>query len=323
LKQGSSYLVTYLKTMLGSNYHVFAPEMPEPEHPDYNHWRNELDKDLALLRDNAILIGHSLGGSVLLKYLSEQPVRKPIAGLFIVGAPFWGLDHWEVDEYRLMDNFQHLLPPMSRLVLYHSRNDEVVPFSHVNMYASKLPWATIRETRGSHLFHKGLPELVADIKTIPRSELRNPLPSKLHSTHATTTLNPYLHFAGQCREAMNFYRDCLGGDLTLHPVKGSAIEGQYDTAVHHHIAQATLIKDGLILFAADTSGPEGIHRGNSVALCLNCNSEEEINRYFTKLSKGAQITVNLRRQYASGKFGALIDKYGVSWMLNYSPTSHP
>ena len=84
LKQGSSYLATDLKTMLGGNYQVLTPEMPEPEHPDYDHWKNELDKDLSLLQDDAILVGHSLGGSVLLKYLSEQPVRKSISGLFIV-----------------------------------------------------------------------------------------------------------------------------------------------------------------------------------------------------------------------------------------------
>ena len=169
IRQGSSYLVTYLRTMLGSDYHVLSPDMPEPEHPEYRHWKNELDRDMALLRNDVILVGHSLGGSVLLKYLSEHPFPKPIAGLFIVAAPFWGLEHWDVDEYCLLDDFQQYLPPMNRIVLYHSRDDSVVPFSHLKTYAAKLPWATIRETRGQHLFLHGLPELITDIKTIPHS----------------------------------------------------------------------------------------------------------------------------------------------------------
>jgi len=317
-KQGSGYLVAYLRAMLGIDYQVFSPEMPEPEHPEYNHWKNELDKDLALLRDDAILVGHSLGGSVLLKYLSEQPFHKPIAGLFIVAAPFWGLEDWDVDEYRLTDNFQHQLPPMSRLVLYHSRNDEVVPFSHLNTYATRLPWATIRETQGQHLFRNGLPELIADIKTTGRSPLPRRILPKPDLPHTRTTLSPYLHFTGQCREAMTFYKDCLGGDLTLLPVKGSAMEDHCPPDIHHHILHASLVKDELILFATDMSGSNGVHPGNSVSLSLNCGSEEEIDIYFSKLAAGAKVTEGLRQQFWGARFGALIDKYGVGWMLNFS-----
>jgi uncharacterized protein len=320
-KQGSSYLLTYLKTMLGNDYQVLSPEMPEPEHPEYDHWKDELERDFALLREDSILVGHSLGGSVLLKYLSEQRFEIPIAGLFIVAAPYWGLDRWEVEEYRLTDNFQQHLPPINKLVLYHSSNDEVVPFSHLNMYAAKLPWATIRETHGHHLFHQGLPELIADIKALSGATDNKPFKpvASVQLSPAMTTLSPYLHFSGQCREAMAFYKDCLGGELVFQPVKGSTVELQCPAAMHQHILHASLVKDSLVLLATDMSGPDGVHPGNSISLSLNCGSEEEIHHYFARLSAGARITEGLKQQNWGAKFGALIDKYGVGWMLHYMP----
>jgi uncharacterized protein len=317
-KQGSSYLLNYLKTMLGGDYHVVSPQMPEPEHPEYHLWEKELDRDFAMLHHDAILVGHSLGGSVLLKYLSEHPLELPISGLFIVAAPYWGLSHWEVDEYRLTTDFHKNLPPINNLVLYHSRNDEVVPFSHLGMYASKLPWATVRETHGYHLFQHGLPELIADIKALTPVVQNTPsirLDTRVQERPAVTTLNPYLHFSGQCREAMSFYKHCLGGELTLQPVKGSALEAQCPAAMHHHILHASLVKDGLVLFATDMSGPDGVQPGNAVSLSLTCTSEEEIVTCFRKLSAGARITEGLKQQRRGAKFGALVDKYGVGWML--------
>lgn len=324
LKQGSNYLISYLRAMLGDDYQVLSPEMPEPEHPEYLPWKAELSKDLARLQNDAILVGHSLGGSVLLKYLSEEQVSKPIAGLFIVAAPYWGMDDWQVDEYRLEEDFQNHLPFLDHLFFYHSRNDEVVPFSHLATYAGKLPQATVRETQGQHLFSTGLPELVADIKALPRpAAAQNRYPAGQARNTGKTTLSPYLHFSGQCREAMLFYKACLGGNLTLQTVKGSGIEAQCHTAIHHHILHASLVKESLVLFATDMSGPDGVHPGNSVSLSLNCSSEQDIDTFFSKLSAGARITEGLRNQFWGAKFGALIDKYGVGWMLNYNKNLSP
>lgn len=165
--EGSSDLVNYLREMLGDRYDVLYPKMPDPDHPEYVEWKKHLAMKIALLKDEVILVGHSLGGSVLLKYLSEETCHKSIAGLFLVAPPYWGTENWEVEEYILQDNFQKKLPHIGRIFLYHSRNDEVVPFAHVAFYADKLPQAIIRtfETR-RHLFSTGIPELVDDIKDL-------------------------------------------------------------------------------------------------------------------------------------------------------------
>lgn len=165
--EGSDYLVRYLIDALGTGYRISLPDMPDPENPHYVDWRATLKKELALMEDELILVGHSLGASVLLKYLSEERLQQRIAGLFLIGAVYWGKKDWEVKEYVLKRNFSSKLPPIRGIFLYHSSDDEVVPISHVRYFANELPNATVREfeNRG-HLFGRGLPELVEDIKRL-------------------------------------------------------------------------------------------------------------------------------------------------------------
>jgi predicted alpha/beta hydrolase family esterase len=117
------------------------------------------------------LVGHSLGGSILLKYLSEENVKEPIAGIFLIATPYWGAEEWQVDEYTLHEGFALRLPKEPRIFLYHSRDDEVVPFAHLAMYAEKLPHATIREFDGrGHRFNDDLSEIAADITSLQERE---------------------------------------------------------------------------------------------------------------------------------------------------------
>lgn len=164
--QGSSDLVAYLRYWLGRTHHIMYPMMPDPDNPRYDRWKSMLREEVAQMDDPMILVGHSLGGSVLLKYLTEEPCDKSVAGLFLVASPYWGKKNWNVEEYVLRDTFYTRLSQVSKTFLYHSRDDEVVPYEHLGYYARKIPNATSRRlsSRG-HLFSKGLPELVEDIKT--------------------------------------------------------------------------------------------------------------------------------------------------------------
>ena len=166
--EGSHDLVAWLKEALGPRYDVLHPEMPNPETPDYAPWKAELKKDFAELKGKVIFIGHSLGGSVLLKYLSEEPLTNPVAGLSIVSAPFWGGDeNWQYEPFTLSEDFAQRLPDIPRVFLYHSANDPIVPFAHQALYAERLPRATVRRLDGDeHVWSLGLPELAADIKSL-------------------------------------------------------------------------------------------------------------------------------------------------------------
>jgi uncharacterized protein len=163
--EGSGALIAYLQDKLGTEYEVLSPDMPDPDHPRYEAWKPRVEKELARLDDNAILIGHSLGGSVLLKCLSQGAHHKRVAGLFLIATPYWGKDEdWQI-EWALPEDFASRLPRLSQIFLYHSRNDEHVPFAHLGHYQEKLPRATARALAGhEHSFTGGLPELVEDIR---------------------------------------------------------------------------------------------------------------------------------------------------------------
>jgi len=169
--EGSDYLVTYLRQTLGPGYRILFPEMPDPENPHYKTWKGKLKKELATVDGGLILIGHSLGASVLLKYLAEETQQRSIAGLFLVGAVYWGKEGWEVEEYILHEGFSSKLLHIPQIFLYHSIDDEVVPVAHVRYFAEELPNVLVREFDCSgHLFGKGLPELVEDIKSLKTND---------------------------------------------------------------------------------------------------------------------------------------------------------
>lgn len=81
-------LVASLQEALGSAYEVRYPRMVNEDSPEYDEWNAQITSELAALDDEVILVGHSVGGSVLLKHLSEGQREKPAAGLFVIAAPF-------------------------------------------------------------------------------------------------------------------------------------------------------------------------------------------------------------------------------------------
>ncbi len=158
-------LAASLQGALGSEYVVHYPRMPEEDTAEYSDWKAKISSGLAALGDEIILVGHSVGGSVLLKYLSEERVGQPIAGLFLIAAPHWGGDEfWKWDEARLPQDIAVKLAYIPRIFFYHSRDDEIVPFEHLELYAAKLPQATLRafEERG-HQFRNDMTDIARDI----------------------------------------------------------------------------------------------------------------------------------------------------------------
>ena len=165
--QGSNNLVKYLSSSLGDGYRVHNPPLPEPENPRYMAWKMALQSILPVGGHKAAIVGHSLGGSVIVKYLSEGLCQVPIARLFLVGAPYWGTRGWSMEEFMFEHGFELKLPAIEKIFIYHSRADKFVPFSHGKAYAKMLPGAILRTIEGQdHEFKEGLPLLVNDIRSI-------------------------------------------------------------------------------------------------------------------------------------------------------------
>ena len=132
-----------------------------------------------------------------------------------------------------------------------------------------------------------------------------------------TQINSYLTFGGNCREAMTFYKNCLGGELTLQTIGESPFADQMPPQMQQGILHATLTKGALVLLASDMVAEEGLTRGNAVSLMLNCSSEDEIKAFYNSLSAGGQATHPLENSFWGALFGDLTDKFGNHWLLHF------
>ena len=132
-----------------------------------------------------------------------------------------------------------------------------------------------------------------------------------------TQINSYLTFGGNCREAMNFYKDCLGGELTLQTVGESPLADKMPAQMKECILHASLVNDRVVLMGSDMVGEQGLTKGNAVSMAINCSSEDEIQNIYEKLSKGGNKDHTLEQSFWGATFGDVTDKYGNHWLLNY------
>jgi PhnB protein len=127
------------------------------------------------------------------------------------------------------------------------------------------------------------------------------------------TLAPYLGLNGKAREAMNFYKDCFGGELSFLTFKEmpNCPEGKEDDILHFMIH-----KDSFMLMGSDMSAPTGFTIGTDMSISANFTKEEEIKKVFKKLSEGGMIIEELHLAFWGDFFGVVKDKFDKVWMLN-------
>jgi PhnB protein len=130
-------------------------------------------------------------------------------------------------------------------------------------------------------------------------------------------INAYLTFNGNCREAMTFYRECLGGELFVQTIGESPMADKIPPQIRDNVLHSTLAKGSLLIMASDMVSEQGLKKGNTVSLMLQCSSEEEIKHCYARLSRGGQATHPLENTFWGALFGDLTDKFGNHWLLNY------
>ena len=164
-RRGSKvYWEPMLQKDLRPEFRVRAPRMPQPDDPEYRRWARRIEQLIAGTA-RPVLVGHSFGASVLLKYLAETTPRPPLAGVFLIATPFWGPDF---PEFALPPDFGARLRDVSPLCMYHTRDDGEVPLDHLERYRRSLPQVFVRvlDGRGHEFNQAHFPELVADIRQL-------------------------------------------------------------------------------------------------------------------------------------------------------------
>lgn len=131
----------------------------------------------------------------------------------------------------------------------------------------------------------------------------------------TIRLNPYLGFRDTAREAMDFYQSIFGGELTRNTFADFQASDDPSEAekIMHSMLEA---KNGLVLMAADTPNQMEFSPGTSHSVSLSGDDKAELRGYWDKLSDGGMVTVPLEKAPWGDTFGMVVDKFGVSWMVN-------
>jgi len=132
----------------------------------------------------------------------------------------------------------------------------------------------------------------------------------------TPQLNPYLAFNGNCREAMHFYQQCLGGELHIQTFAGTPAADDMPEEAREGVLHARLTNGSLVLMASD-AGMQQLTVGNTVSLSLHFSSSEDITQCFQQLAEGGTVTMPLAEAFWGATFGMLTDRFSINWLLNY------
>ena len=134
--------------------------------------------------------------------------------------------------------------------------------------------------------------------------------------------NFYLHFMGNTEEAMNFYKSLFGVEFASF-MRYSDVPGGEKTSTHDQgkimHASLPLAKDQMLM-ATDTLESMGrnVVFGNNYHICLEAESEAEVDKIFSGLSAGGTVEAPLNKTFWGAYFGMCVDKFGVQWMINYT-----
>ena len=132
----------------------------------------------------------------------------------------------------------------------------------------------------------------------------------------TSRLNPYIGFASNAREAMEFYRDVFGGELALstYGEMGGAAPGEENKIMHAQLETPS----GFLLMGSDAPAGMPQSEGERISISLSGDDAADLRGWFEKLSAGGTVTMPLEKQMWGDEFGMCVDPYGIAWMVNIS-----
>ncbi len=159
-------LVDSLGWELGPAWSIHYPRMPDEDDPTYGAWKPALERVMDELPKGSVLIGHSVGGTVLMKLLAEHHARKP--GAIVLLAPaFVGDGGWSSDDLEVPPDIGARLPKGVPIHIFQGMADDVVPPAHVDLYAQAVPQAHIHRLPGrDHQLNQDLQEVAEEIRSL-------------------------------------------------------------------------------------------------------------------------------------------------------------
>lgn len=166
-EQWDNKLVESLRQALGPTYDVRYPLMPNEADPQLAAWGVVLKNEIAALQSGAIVIGHSLGGTILIHVLAERAPAIALGAIVLIAAPFIGRGGWKSDDMYTTADLAARLPPGVPVFLYHGDKDTIAPIAHVTLYAAAIPHAHVRQLANrDHQLDNDLSDVARDIRAL-------------------------------------------------------------------------------------------------------------------------------------------------------------
>lgn len=137
-------------------------------------------------------------------------------------------------------------------------------------------------------------------------------------------LHPYLNFPGTSEEAFNFYKSVFGGEfLGVNRFKDTPDGAKLSPEEANKIMHISLPVGENVLMATDALESMGfkLNQGNDSYIMIAPESKEEADRIFRGLSQDGKVNSPMQNMFWGDYYGDFVDKYGVRWMINYSPNS--
>lgn len=157
-----------LQEQLGDGYRVLRPSMPNKLDARYDAWSIWFEKVMEQVEGPVTLVGHSLGGMFLLKYLSHNTVSNKVEALHSVASPYDSDEHGELQAFALPEDLSGVAEQCRVIHLYHSQDDPTVPIGEFDEIVKRLPSTTVHRLNGrGHIRQETFPELEAHIKNTP------------------------------------------------------------------------------------------------------------------------------------------------------------
>ena len=132
----------------------------------------------------------------------------------------------------------------------------------------------------------------------------------------------YVTFAGNCEEAMNFYKEALGAEILLFSRMGDS-PMEIPENLKGKIMHARMQIGENELYMSDTFEPSSLKPGNNVSLSIQTEDTAQLEKLFNSLSTGGTVTMPLADAFWGARFGMFIDKFGIHWMFNCELKKEP
>jgi pimeloyl-ACP methyl ester carboxylesterase len=136
-------LVDSLRRELAGEREVRYPRMPHEDDPSYARWGEAIRHEMAGLDAGAVVVGHSVGGTLLINALAAQPPERKLAAIVLIAAPFVGPGGWPNDGFELPSDLGSRLPQGVPVHLFHGLEDQIAPPTHAQLYARAIPQAQL------------------------------------------------------------------------------------------------------------------------------------------------------------------------------------